>query len=162
MADPSCICDLHHNSQQCQILNPLSETRDQTWVLMDPSQIHSCWTTTGAPEIFSNVFVISSLSHGLFVIMLHNFQIFWLFKRSHAGIELCCGQKIVFDSNLFECIILILWSIVWFILMTISMMSWKKCVFPSYRESTGWWILLALLRFSASTDFFCFFAEDDH
>ena len=25
--DPSCICDLHHSSQQCQILNPLRETR---------------------------------------------------------------------------------------------------------------------------------------
>ena len=26
--DPSCIFDLHHNSWQCQILNPLSEARD--------------------------------------------------------------------------------------------------------------------------------------
>ena len=26
----SCICDLHHSSQQCQILNPLSEARKQT------------------------------------------------------------------------------------------------------------------------------------
>ena len=40
MRDPSHICDLHHNSQQCQILNPLSEARDQTHILMDPSQIH--------------------------------------------------------------------------------------------------------------------------
>ena len=37
--DLSCIYDLHHSSQQCQILNPLSEARDQTWVLMDTSQI---------------------------------------------------------------------------------------------------------------------------
>ena len=28
------IYDLHHSSEQCQILNPLSEFRDQTWVLM--------------------------------------------------------------------------------------------------------------------------------
>ena len=28
MQDPSCICDLHHSSWQCQILNPLSEARD--------------------------------------------------------------------------------------------------------------------------------------
>ena len=27
---PSCLCDLHHNSRQCRLLNPLSETRDRT------------------------------------------------------------------------------------------------------------------------------------
>ena len=26
--DPSHICDLHHSSQQCQILNPQSQARD--------------------------------------------------------------------------------------------------------------------------------------
>ena len=26
--DPSHICNLHHSSRQCQILNPLSEARD--------------------------------------------------------------------------------------------------------------------------------------
>ena len=36
-SDPSCICDLHHSSWQCQIINPLSEARDQTGILMDPS-----------------------------------------------------------------------------------------------------------------------------
>ena len=34
----SCICDLHHNSQQCQIFNPLSEARDMeptsSWILV--------------------------------------------------------------------------------------------------------------------------------
>ena len=33
--DPSCICDLHHGSQQPQILNPLIEARCQTHILMD-------------------------------------------------------------------------------------------------------------------------------
>jgi len=33
--DPSLICDLHHSSQQCQILNPMIEARDQTHILMD-------------------------------------------------------------------------------------------------------------------------------
>ena len=33
---------LHHSSQQRQILNPLSETRDQTYVLMVTSQVHLC------------------------------------------------------------------------------------------------------------------------
>ena len=38
--DPSCICNLHHNSWQCWILNPQSKARDWTSVLMDASQIH--------------------------------------------------------------------------------------------------------------------------
>ena len=30
MRDPSSVCDLHHSLWQHQILNPLSESRDQT------------------------------------------------------------------------------------------------------------------------------------
>ena len=37
--DPSLVCDLHHSSQQCQILNPLSRVRGQTLVVMDNSQV---------------------------------------------------------------------------------------------------------------------------
>ena len=35
--DPSRVCNLHHSSWQSLILNPLSEARDQTCILMDPS-----------------------------------------------------------------------------------------------------------------------------
>ena len=45
--DQSHVCDLHHNSWQCWIFNPLSETRDQTYILMDTSQIHFCCTMMG-------------------------------------------------------------------------------------------------------------------
>ena len=38
--DPSLVCDLHHSSRQHQILNPVSEARDQTRVLMDPRRVH--------------------------------------------------------------------------------------------------------------------------
>ena len=38
--DPSHICDLHHSSQKRQILNPLSEARDQSCILMDTSGVH--------------------------------------------------------------------------------------------------------------------------
>ena len=45
--DPSCVCDLHHSSCQCQILNPLSKARSRTHVLVDTSLNH--WAITGAP-----------------------------------------------------------------------------------------------------------------
>ena len=37
--DLSGICDLHRSSQQHWILNPLSEVRDRTPVLMDTSEV---------------------------------------------------------------------------------------------------------------------------
>ena len=37
MPYPSFICDLHYGSWQHRILNPLSEARDRTCILMDPS-----------------------------------------------------------------------------------------------------------------------------
>ena len=40
--DPSHVCNLHHSSRQCQILNSLSEARDRTRILMDTSQAHYC------------------------------------------------------------------------------------------------------------------------
>ena len=47
MPDPSLNCNLHHRARQCQILNPLSEARDRTRILMDASRIHFRRTTAG-------------------------------------------------------------------------------------------------------------------
>ena len=47
--DPSQVCDLHHSSRQRQILNPRSEARDGTRILMVPSWIRFCCATTGTP-----------------------------------------------------------------------------------------------------------------
>ena len=37
--DPSCTNDLYHSLQQCRILNPLSEARDRTRILMETNQV---------------------------------------------------------------------------------------------------------------------------
>ena len=42
MPDPSLICNLHHSSQQHQILKPLSAARDQTCIILDTSQVCYC------------------------------------------------------------------------------------------------------------------------
>ena len=42
MQDLSCDFNLHHRSQQYQILNPLTRARDQASVLMDTSKVHYC------------------------------------------------------------------------------------------------------------------------
>ena len=49
MQDPSCVCNLHHSSQQCWIPGPLSEARDRTYILMDTSWISFCCAATGTP-----------------------------------------------------------------------------------------------------------------
>ena len=53
MQEPSHICTLHHSSGQRQILNPLSEARDQTCNLMVPSWIRFHYTMTGTPSAFA-------------------------------------------------------------------------------------------------------------
>ena len=48
---PSHVCDLHHSRRQCPgILNPLSEARDRTCVIVDTSQICSRCTRMVTPE----------------------------------------------------------------------------------------------------------------
>ena len=56
MRNPSHVCNLPHNSRQCQILNPLREARDRTYILMHISQICFCCATTGTLKliIFNN------------------------------------------------------------------------------------------------------------
>ena len=60
MQDTNRVCDLHHSSWQCQILNPLSKARDQILnplskardqicVLMGTSWVCYCWATMGTP-----------------------------------------------------------------------------------------------------------------
>ena len=50
MQDPSHVFDLYHSSQQCRILNPLSEVRDRTQTLMDTSWISFHCARAGTPD----------------------------------------------------------------------------------------------------------------
>ena len=47
----SCVSDLHHSSQQCWILTPLSKARDWSHVLKDASLVHYCIATMGTPHM---------------------------------------------------------------------------------------------------------------
>ena len=44
--DLNLICTLHSSLRHRQSLNPLSEARDQTCILMDTSQVHYHWATS--------------------------------------------------------------------------------------------------------------------
>ena len=71
MWDLSRDCDLHHTSWQCHILNPLSEARDWTCILMDTNRVHFCWARTGTPrEIHFWLTGISSSLHVLLKIIM--------------------------------------------------------------------------------------------
>ena len=48
--DRSQVCNLHHSSRQCWILNPLMEARNRTRNLMVPSWICFCYATMGTPS----------------------------------------------------------------------------------------------------------------
>ena len=51
--DLSCICDLRHSSLQHWILNPLSEARDRTCILMDPHWVCSLLCHEGNSSLTS-------------------------------------------------------------------------------------------------------------
>ena len=71
---PSRICDLQHSSWQCQILNPLSEARDWTCILVDASQIRFRWAMMGTPLLhfwfgaveWDDVYVVSTMCPWIF------------------------------------------------------------------------------------------------
>ena len=57
--DSSHVFDLHHSSQQCCILNLLSEARDLTCILMDISNAHSL-LSHNRNFLISNLIVLQS------------------------------------------------------------------------------------------------------
>ena len=73
MPELSRVCDLHHSSWQFRILNPLSEARDRTIVLMDTSQICFCWARMGTPKFKFFILAQGSTQSNLYLPLQLNF-----------------------------------------------------------------------------------------
>ena len=106
MQDPSHVCELHHSSQPCWILNPLSEARDPTWVLRDTSWVHYRWGTMGTPV---NTFICSIYLPGSFWRMYY-VSLFWklLVLSRNISFNICqccyvCSLMWVSCFLLFQC-----------------------------------------------------------
>ena len=76
------VCDLHHSSRQHWILNPPREARDQTCVLMDTSEIHFRWATTGTP-FFIFYFSLFLVIFVLFWLIISSSNISWILVLSY-------------------------------------------------------------------------------
>ena len=85
--------DLHHSSRKRQILNSVSEARDQTCVLMDTSQIHFPWATTGIPiSIFMKSRMAQSVSASYVRVQVNLGLFFWKMRRIRENISKKCFQ----------------------------------------------------------------------
>ena len=89
--DLSCIWDPCHSLQQCQILNSLSKTRDQTRPHPHGHYIQflTCWAATGTPPKYLINQCLSNLSKAIakgkvhpyqnWKVLIHNFENWWKF-----------------------------------------------------------------------------------
>ena len=123
MPDPSHVCDLHHSSQQFQILNPLREARDQTQVLMHTRQVRYFWAMIETPSLYfwkivllGIEFLVNSLFISAFWIYLPiAFWLSWGFcwktscyfnwhlKHNHFLLSCCFWNSLfVFDFQEFD------------------------------------------------------------
>ena len=83
------VCNLHHGSQQHQILNPLSQARCWTCILKDASQIHFHWATTRTPGcLFSNWIICF-----LIIFLLSSFLLHYLYILDTSPLSDTCFAK---------------------------------------------------------------------
>ena len=97
--DPSCVCGLHHSSRQCQILNPLREDRDWTWVRIDASQINFCWAMMGTPVCWSYM-----LLWDFFFLYFSVVSSLWFFNVNN---HLICNRKFYLYFPSFSCLFVV-------------------------------------------------------
>ena len=67
MPNLSCVCDLCRSSQQSWILNPLSRSRDRTYILMDTSQVCYHWATMRTPYFLYFIYFTDFCSSSLLI-----------------------------------------------------------------------------------------------
>ena len=79
--DPSHICNLHHTSQKCEILNLMSEARDRTCILMDTSRVCNLLSHNGNPQ------GCVSLYFNLLQLLLSMSQASWLVSTSWSNLH---------------------------------------------------------------------------
>ena len=89
MPDRSCICDLHHSSQQRQILNPLSKARDQTCIFMDSSQVCNPLSQVGNSSIILKV-EIALVTSGCRLRQHRGRQMLWKIQRKASFASVFC------------------------------------------------------------------------
>ena len=78
--DLTCSCNLHHSSQQCWNLNPLSKVWDQSRILMDTSQVHYLWATA---ELHGPLNFNFTFPYTIRVLKFSNSQAFWKFQGAN-------------------------------------------------------------------------------
>ena len=58
--------DLHHSPWQCRILNPLSEARVRTCILMDPTHVHNPLSHNGNSQMQITLIWYSTMQSCMF------------------------------------------------------------------------------------------------
>ena len=98
--EPSRICHLHHRSQQYWILNPLSEARDRTCILMVASWVSNPLSHSGNSYMkwfYKNIWLREAFKRALFYFSLAHNK--WLFPRKTYNV---LAKSTVFGARLSE------------------------------------------------------------
>ena len=134
MSDPSRVCNLHHSSWQCRILNPLSEAGDWTYNLIVPSWTRFRCATTGTPALHSfwpKVYLVFASPY----VVCHSLPL---------AAVLMISLSLVFNSLNIVCVVCV----------CVCMYRCVCCIYPTwgFSELLGsvFWFLLSFLKNSQS------------
>ena len=127
---PSHFCNLCHSLRQYKILNPLSETRNWTRILMDTNRVHNQMSHMGTPPL--QYYTVSQS------IFLHS----WL---HWTGELLDCW---VFKNIFFELVASMVASKFFILFFCLINWFWLNILFPKYRCFLRFYAKLYFLLFS--------------
>ena len=65
------VCDQYHSSQQLWILNPLSEARDRTCILMDTNRVLNWLSHNGNSRKFLEGMNLMGISEQFLIVLIH-------------------------------------------------------------------------------------------